>query len=140
MKQLLSFVLLLLFFQNSQSQTRESYSFGFTAEKMENVLLEVETKFKIKYSYVDSLISHKKITLPKKRYSLSEINQQIADQTALIVNKIDNRFYAISSTKTIDTLKKYYLNEIIVEGFLANGINKTNQKFTILPQKVQTVM
>ncbi len=139
MKQLLSFVLLLLFYQNSQSQTRERYSFGFTAEKMENVLLDVESKFKIKYSYVDSLISKKKITLPKKKYSLSEINQKITDQTDLKVNKIDNRFYAISSVKTIDTLKKYYLNEIIVEGFLANGINKTNQMFTIFPQKVQTL-
>jgi hypothetical protein len=61
MKQLLSFVLLLFFYQNSPSQTREIYSFGFTAEKMEKVLLDVESKFKIKYSYVDSLISQKKI-------------------------------------------------------------------------------
>ncbi|MES2747068.1 MAG: Plug domain-containing protein, partial [Bacteroidota bacterium] len=140
MKQVISLFLLLLFFQNSWSQKFEKFPFAYTSEKMEKVLFDVESKFKIKYSYIDSIISKKKITLPKKLYSLEELNQKITQQTSLKISKIDNRFYAVSDEAvTTDTIKKYYLNEIIVEGFLASGINKTNQKFTIYPQKVATL-
>ena len=139
MKQVISIFLLLLFFQNSWAQKIEKHPFFYTSEKMDKVLLDVETKFKIKYSYIDSVIAVKKITLPKKRYSLSEINQKIAAQTTLKVTKIDNHFYAVSDEKATDSIKKYFLDEIIVEGFLATGINKTNQKFVIYPQKVATL-
>ncbi len=148
MKQVISIFLLLLFLQNSWAQNPsaselakqiEKHPFVYTSEKMEKVLHDVETKFKIKYSYIDSVIAVKKITLPKKRYSLSEINQKIAIQTELKFTNIDNRFYAISDEKGNDSIKKYFLDEIIVEGFLATGINKTNQKFTIYPQKVETL-
>jgi hypothetical protein len=148
MKKIISFFVLLLYFQNSWSQNpstsglakqRDKYTFAYADEKMEKVLVDVETKFKIKYSYVDSLISQKRITIEKKRYSLEEINQKITDQTALKISKIDNRFYAVSQGKVIDSIQKYFLDEIIVEGFVANGINKTSQKFTIYPQKVETL-
>jgi len=139
MKQLISFFVLLLFFQNSWSQKNEKFTFSYTSEKLEQVLSDIEIRFGIKYSYVDSLISEKKITLPKKRYALGEMNQKISEQTALKISKIDNRFYAISRETAADDIKKYYLNEIVIEGFLANGINKTNQKFTIYPQKVATL-
>ncbi len=139
MKKVVSFFVLALFCQNVWSQKIEKHIFSFTSERMEKVLSDVETKFKIKYSYIDSIVSQKKITIPKKRYSLSEINQEIATQTELKITNIDNRFYAVSDEKAHDSIKKYYLDEIIVEGFLAAGINKTNQKFTIYPQKVETL-
>ncbi len=139
MKKAVSFFVLALFCQNVWSQKIEKHIFSFTSERMEKVLSDVETKFKIKYSYVDSILSKAKFTLPKKRYSLEEINQKITVQTSLKVTKINQRFYALSAEPTTDSIKKYYLSEIVIEGFLANGINKTNQKFTIYPKKVETL-
>ncbi len=141
MKKVILLFLLLFFFQKSRSQVPERVFFAYTSEKMEKVLNEVESKFKIKYSYIDSIISKKKITLPRKQYSLEEINEDIENQTTLKITKIDNRFYSISQEKKKenDSIKNYWLKDVLVEGFLAKGINKTNQKFIIYPQKVETL-
>lgn len=141
MKKVILLFLLLFFFQKSRSQVPERTFFAYTSEKMEKVLNEVESKFKIKYSYIDSIISKKKITLPRKQYSLEEINEDIENQTTLKITKIDNRFYSISKEKKkeSDSIKNYWLKDVLVEGFLAKGINKTNQKFIIYPQKVETL-
>lgn len=141
MKKVILLFLLLFFFQKSRSQVPEKTFFVYTSEKMEKVLQDVESKFKIKYSYIDSIISKKRITLPKKQYSLEEINEDIENQTTLKITKIDNRFYSISKEKKkeSDSIKNYWLKDVLVEGFLAKGINKTNQKFIIYPQKVETL-
>lgn len=139
MKKLILLFLLLFFCLKSRAQVPENPFFAFSSEKMEKVLHEIEAKFRIKYSYIDTLISSKKITLIKKKYTLDEINENIENQTALKITKIDNRFYSISKEKKQDSIKKYWLKEIVVEGFLAKGINKINQKFVIYPQKVETL-
>lgn len=136
MKQLLSFLLLGLF-SFSWAQKIDKFPFEYSSERMEKVLVDVENKFKIKYSYLDSIVAQKKITLPKRKYSLTEINESIELQTSLKITQIDNRFYTIS--KEQDSIKNYQLKEIIIEGFVAQGINKTNEKFIIYPQKVETL-
>jgi TonB-dependent Receptor Plug Domain len=136
MKQLLSFLLLGLF-SFSWAQKIDKFPFEYSSERMEKVLVDVENKFKIKYSYLDSIVAQKKITLPKRKYSLKEINESIELQTSLKITQIDNRFYTIS--KEQDSIKNYQLKEIIIEGFVAQGINKTNEKFIIYPQKVETL-
>lgn len=147
MKQLI-LLLLLFFFQDSWTQQPRDgerpghggeFTFGCANESLERVLSALEKKFSIRYSYIDSLVAKKKITLPKKRYSLNDIHQKITDQTALSISKIDGRFYAISQAKAPDPIREYFLNEILIEGFLARGINKTNQKFTIYPQKIEAL-
>ncbi len=138
MKQLFT-IFLLLFIQNLWSQKTAKIPFHYQSEKMDKVLSDVESRFNVRYSYLDSLVSGKKITLPKKRYSLTEVNQKMAEQTALKITAIDQRFYAISQDAEVDSVKKYYLNEIVIEGFLAKGINKTHQDFTLYPQKIEAL-
>lgn len=137
MKQLLSFFLLGLF-SFSWAQKTDKFPFAYSSEKMEKVLIDIENKFKIKYSYLDSIVARKKISLPRRKYSLAEINEDIEFQTSLKITQIDSRFYTISKIQQ-DSIKNYKLKEIVIEGFVAQGINKTNQKFIIYPQKVETL-
>ena len=141
MKKIILLFLFFLLHHKSWSQVPEKSFFVYSAEKMEKVLLDIENKFKIKYSYIDSIVARHKITLPKKRYSLEEINQNLEVQTELKITKIDQRFYSISKEKKKeqDSIRNYWLKDVLVEGFLAKGINKTNEKFIIYPQKVETL-
>lgn len=147
MKKLILLFLLFFLPHKSWTQNPENPFFAYSSERLEKVLQDIEKSFKIKYSFIDSLVVKHRITLPKKRYSLDEINQNIESQTTLKIAKIDQRFYSIYKEKKKesdtyikkDSIKNYWLKDVIVEGFLAKGINKTNEKFIIYPQKVETL-
>lgn len=139
MKQLISFLFIFLFLQNSWAQKIERHQFYYTSTELEKVLLDIEKKFSVKFSYVDEIVKNKKISLFKKRYSLEEISLEIENQTQLKTIKIDNRFYSLVKNEEEKIIKTTYIEEVLIEGFLAQGINKTSEKFTIYPQKVETL-
>ena len=123
-----------LLFQTSWSQKTEKYQFKFSDTKVEKVLLDIEQKFNIRYSYVDSILTSKTISIPKKRLSIKEINLSIENQTGLKIINIDNHFYSIIVPENIS--KTYKLEEVLIEGFLSTGINKIDQKLTLKPSKI----
>lgn len=118
----------------SWSQKKES--FNYNNAQLTQVLSDLEKAFAVKYSYVDSLVTAQKISVPKRLYSLVEINSQIEQQTRLKIIRINERFYSISPQETIEVIP---LKEVLVEEFLAKGIKKTNQHYVVYPQKVQTL-
>jgi len=139
MKYLIYFVFIGVFLQSGWAQKAEKKLFFFKAETVEKVILDIEVKFDIKFSYVEKLPTNYKISIPKKKYFLSEIVALLQNQSNLQIIKIDNRFYSIIQKKQETIPEINYLDEIIVEGFLASGINKTSEKYTIYPQKVVTL-
>jgi outer membrane cobalamin receptor len=120
----------------SLSWAQNKKSVHFTNTQLTQVLSDLEKAFAVKYSYVDSLVVSRTITLPDKPYSLVEIHSEIEQQTSLKILKINDRFYAVSFSETREFIA---LKEVIVEDFLAKGIRKTNQHFIITPQKVETL-
>ncbi|GEC77356.1 TonB-dependent receptor plug domain-containing protein [Flavobacterium aquatile] len=139
MKKLLLFLFMNLFLQNLWAQKIEKHQFSYSSEALDKVVLDVENKFSVKYSYVDEILNDKTISLVKKKYSLDEINLEIEKQTHLKIVKIDNRFYSLVKNEEENSEKITYLDVILIEGFLAKGINKTNEKYIIYPQKVETL-
>jgi hypothetical protein len=139
MRYLICFVFIGVFLQSGWSQKAEKKLFFFKEETVEKVILDIEVKFNIKFSYIEKLAANYKINTPKKKYFLNEILESIENQTNLKFIKIDNRFYSIIQEEQETIPKINYLDRIIVEGFLANGINKTSEKYTIYPQKVVTL-
>lgn len=139
MKYLICFVFIGFFLQSGWAQKAEKKLFFFKDETIEKVILDIEVKFDIKFSYVEKLPTNYKISVPKKKYFLNEIVVILQNQTNLQIIKIDNRFYSIIQEKQETIPEINYLDEIIVEGFLASGINKTSEKYTIYPQKVVTL-
>jgi len=134
-------VLLCFFFcWMSISWSQKKEPFYYANAKLTKVLTDIEKAFEVKYSYVDSLVTSQKFSLPKKLYTLSEINTEIEKQTTLKVIQINERFYSINQSQTKSDIQKVIpLEEVIVEDFLAKGIRKTNQHYIISPQKVQTL-
>jgi hypothetical protein len=139
MKKIISSILFVFYFNTSWSQKIDKYPFVFFSEEMTKVVAAIEIKFKIKYSFINEEIQNKKITLKKSKYSLKELNEAIEDQTDLKIVKIDERFYSITKNTTIDTVEKYELKDVFIEGVLAKGINKFDQKFILYPQKINTL-
>lgn len=139
MRKLILFLFFFLLLQNSWAQKIEKHQFNYPSIELEKVLLDIEKKFGIKFSYVDEILIDKKIKLYRKRYSLDEVSSEIEVQTQLKIVKIDNRFYSIIRNEEEKDVKTNYIEEVLIEGFVAQGINKTSEKFTIYPQKVETL-
>ena len=128
----------LFWFQFSWSQKKDSFS--YTNVKLNEVLTEIENVFDVKYSYVDSLVNSKRFSLSLSLYNLIEINAEIEKQLNLKVVKINDRYYSLKQIEANESSQKIILlDEIIVEDFLAKGIQKTNQNYIIYPQKIQTL-
>ncbi|MCF6129951.1 TonB-dependent receptor plug domain-containing protein [Flavobacterium sp. AS60] len=138
MKKLMLLAFFLCWLQFSWSQKKKS--FFYADAKLTKVLSDVEEAFDVKYSYVDSLVIPQRFSLPKKLYALDEINNEIEKQSTLKIIRINERFYSLNKTETNETDSSItLLKEVIVEEFLAKGIQKTNQHYSIFPQKVQTL-
>jgi TonB-dependent receptor-like protein len=138
MKPLLTCIILLLAVQTFWSQSAEQHHFGCTASRLDQILPEIERLFEVKYSYVDSIAAPKTITLLPDSYTLERLNDEIAQQTALVVVKIDGRYYSIHNPLH-ESIKIEQLQEILVEGFLSKGINKVGQQVIISPRSVDAL-
>ena len=125
----------LLFFASYLVFSQSKVEIQLTSVSLDKVILKIEKKFDVKYSYVDSVIVNKTITLPKNMYSLVEINAEVTKQTKLIITKISSRYFSISSDELNEDSETIRLQEVLVESFLINGIKKDNQKFILSPQK-----
>ncbi len=136
MRKLVRIFLLLLLWQNCLSQKVPKRELFLQTDSLEKIVLDVEVKFNIKFSFVATLVQNYRVSLPKKKYSLEEIIEVIETQTDLKVVKIDDRFYAIVLDEIVDSSLVNKLEEVIVEGFVVSGINKTTEKFTVYSQKL----
>jgi len=129
MKYRISLFLIIACLQISWSQKSEKRSFAYNSANFVEVLTDIEKKFDVRYSYVDSIASGKKITLPKALYSLEEIHSEIVKQTQLRIIKIDERFYSVVVSSDESEMKSYMLDDVLVEGFLAKGSIKPARKW-----------
>jgi len=137
MKYLALLFFTIVFAQVSWSQKSGKSSFAYNSETITKVLEDVQKEFDVRYSYIDSALVGKKMTLPGALYSIDEINVEISKQTLLKIVRINDRFYSIVNQDP--EIQFYELKDVLVEGFLAKGIDKTSQKVILYPQKVKTL-
>lgn len=129
------FVCLFLFSNVVLSQSKAT--FEWVEMPLEIAISKIEKKFDIKYSYADSLVSDKRISLVKKEYNLDDINREIHIQAGLKAEKISDRYYALISTNP--DAAPIALSEVVVGSFLINGVSKYNQRFVLSPQKSEVL-
>jgi outer membrane cobalamin receptor len=130
----LRWLLIVSFFSFASFAQPAQHYFACNDAKLERVLADIEQQFDIRYSYVADIIAPKKVTLAAGDYTLEAINAAISMQTGLIVAKIDDRYYALSIEQEPPVT---ILEEIIVDGFLSKGINKSARNFTLSPRKIE---
>ena len=139
MKKWLGVIFLVLCCHTGWSQKVPKSTFYQKNQPVEKLILDMEVKFDIKFSFVTNLLENNLISIPKKKYSLVELIQIIEQQTRFQIIKIDDRYYSVVEKEQSRAENITFLNEIIVEGFLARGINKTSEKVRFEPQKVATL-
>ena len=130
-------LILILAFQISWSQKAALHSFSYSSTKLDKVLTDIEQHFNVRYSYADSIIAPARLTLSRKNYTIGQLNAEIESQTGLAIAHINERYFSVY--KPLEALREECLQEVLVEGFLTKGVNKVDQKVTILPQKVEAL-
>ncbi|MBD0850717.1 TonB-dependent receptor [Maribacter arenosus] len=98
-KPLLSIIAcLLLFFSFSKIMAQDD---SVTAKKLISVLRSLETRYDIKFSYIDADITD--ITIKSSHFEdLQDILSDIRDQTQLKIQKLNERYYTVTKSITVD--------------------------------------
>ncbi|GAA3567254.1 TonB-dependent receptor [Snuella lapsa] len=110
------------------------------------ILKVLESRYNIKFSYVDAAIKDKKATLPAESLTLETVLDVLKSETNLDFQLLDKRFVAIKKIKPAPiTFKLQELEEVIVNNYLTTGITKFNdgsvmikpEGFGILPGLIE---
>ncbi len=128
-------LLILMLMCSALLRSQELHHFSYDAIGLDRLLAKAERKFDVRYSYADSLVDSKKITLLPARYTLERLHAIIIEQAQLQIVKISDRYYSVCAVDDQPAVIEN-LEEIVVSGFLSKGISKSSQKIIISPEKV----
>ncbi len=142
-KKILNLLLCFLFFSivsiNAQDASEKQISFA-------TILTELETTYKINFTYLDQTINGLVINKPKEDLSLEELLEFLKNQTNLDFILVGNNNVVIS--KRINPLSDFItqkLEEVVITNYLTKGISKKSdgkiniktKDFGILPGLIE---
>ncbi|SDM77817.1 TonB-dependent receptor [Kriegella aquimaris] len=110
-KRVLPFLCPMLFFISSIAQAQENTATTYLSSYIQ--LLEQD--FDVKFSYIDDDLRTIQITIPKSS-KLSEILEDIRDQTQIEIQKLSERYYTLKKTTTV------HICAIILDNFENNTV------------------
>ncbi|MEL6918363.1 MAG: TonB-dependent receptor plug domain-containing protein, partial [Bacteroidota bacterium] len=84
-------------------------------------ILELENTFNVKFSYIDDDINTVQINVPKTKV-LSEILADIQEQTQIRIEKLNDRYYTLSRSTTVDICAR------VLDNFAKNTISGATVK------------
>ena len=73
-----------------------------------DLLQNLEAKYDVKFSYVDKDIGGVAISIPKTD-SLQEILNSIQNQTQVKIQKLNERYYTVTKSTTVDIVQQYWI-------------------------------
>ena len=114
----------------------EAFYIGFEDESLADAFSKIEDTYNVLFSYKDTDINAKQISLIKDERTLLDLLDAIKLLTNLDYNILDNRYIIIneSSDKPIDLNK---LEEVIVKSYLTKGIEKNKDgSYKLYPSKL----
>ena len=119
------------------SQEEATFLVKFKNEKVSVVFNSIENIYDVRFSYQDSIINNKFISLEKKKRTLSEIIEEIETNSTFSFEKINQR-YIIVKEKEKNLSGVQILDNILITGYLTKGIQKNKDAtFTIKPKKLE---
>jgi hypothetical protein len=89
---------LLIFFNFTNLKSQET---ARTSTPLIAILQNLESAYNIKFSYVDEAIRGIELSIPEKQ-SLQEVLSFITQKTQIKVEKLDDRYYTLTQSTTID--------------------------------------
>lgn len=125
------YLLIILFFSSIQSNNAQNTSEDL--QPLAKILLELEVKYGINFTYIDHTIEDVSILKPDDNFSLEDLIDYLKTETNLDFILIDN--YNVVISKQINPLSKFItqkLEEVVITNYLTKGISrKSDGKTTI---------
>ena len=133
------FFVVLIFVQSHSSIAQEkTLSLDVKNIPLVSVLNQLESTFDIRFSYSDQLLSEEKITLQLNKRTLTDILKILNKRTNFNFESISERnIILLKKTSNLTWNHTQFLNEIILQDYITNGIHKQKDgSFKILPKKL----
>ena len=119
------------------SQEEATFLVKFKNEKASVVFNTIQKIYDVRFSYQDSIIINKFISLEQKKRNLSQVIEEIETNSTFSFEKIDQRYIIIKEKeKVLSGIQ--FLDNILITGYLTKGIQKNKDAtFTIKPKKLE---
>ncbi|WP_396596791.1 TonB-dependent receptor domain-containing protein [Dokdonia sp. R86516] len=125
---ILFLLLFFLFFSDLRSQENNSERISLVA-----VLKSIETRYDVRFSYVDELVSSIKIPRISTDKNLDDALLLISNYTGFDFDKINNRFIVLRDLNLSSEIQE--LDNIYIASLLTSGISKSSSGITIITPK-----
>ncbi len=119
------------------SQEEATFSIKFKNEKVSDVFNTIEKIYDVRFSYQDSLVNNKFISLKRSKRTLSQVIEEIEINSTFNFEKINQRYIIVKEKEKVLSGVQI-LDNILITGYLTKGIQKNKDAtFTIKPKKLE---
>lgn len=128
------FFLLVSFCMFSQKKA----SVGYSNISITSVLLDLESKFNVKFSYNSKLIGSQIISLEVHDITLEELLFDIEALVDIRFKKETERYYTVQKIKDRSLTDTQHLDQVVVKEYITSGISENNDDTSIVlsPEKL----
>lgn len=131
----LIFILVLMLLPTLAFSQEEAFYIEFKDVALVDAIEHIENTYNVLFSYKDDYVKYKKISLDRKKRTLSETLNELQEATKLYYNVVDQRYIIISQVKDNQTITEN-LDKVVIRSYLAKGIEKNSQGvFKIYPSR-----
>jgi len=135
-KKNLIYILFFLHFIVAFSQEKATISVQFNDVLISEALEKIEKNYNVRFSYQDSLLIGKKVTLKKADRTFIQVLEALSTETTLEFKNINERYIIVVASTEFDVVQQ--LNNVVITGYLTKGIYKNKDAtFTITPKKLK---
>ena len=119
------------------SQEEATFFIKFNNEKASAVFNTIESIYDVRFSYQDSMMNAKLLSLEKKRRSLTQVLEDIENSSAFKFEKINERYIIIKEEQSVYSGVQI-LEDVLITSYLTKGMQKNKDAtFTINPKKLE---
>ena len=104
------------------SQEEAKLYMSFNSTPLQTAFETIEEVYDVRFSYYDSVLGEKTVTLKREKRSLKEVLSEIEIQTSLKFEVLDNRYIIVYNNNEEANIQE--LDRVIVNSYLAKGISK----------------
>ncbi|WP_417238023.1 TonB-dependent receptor plug domain-containing protein [Bizionia sp.] len=90
---------------------------------LQSVLEHIEREYQLSFSYADATVANKEIPPPSQTLSKAKLIAYLETETRLIFEMVSETSYAVRPIEFSDITKTQYLDEVILNNYLTEGIS-----------------
>ena len=132
----LIYILVLMLLPTLAFSQEEAFYIAFKDIALHDAIEDIESTYKVLFSYKDDYVKDKKISLVRKKRTLSETLSELQEATKLYYNVVDQRYIIVSKVEGNQTITEN-LDKVVIRSYLAKGIEKNSQgTYKIYPSRL----